>query len=290
MSGSVPAEVDAGHGVELFVVRSIEVAQSAEHVGVDVWVNAALGVAETARPRPGARAHTREALGRVEVEMLAGDERPQTEERLYVGELGGGVGDEAVAVHEVDVAARELTQPGRRMPRVQSHTDRRPRRVDRRPRGVQERSTLEGPRVNVAAVAWGGLCLGVQERSTLEGPRVSAAAAAACGGLCLGEVRERACDRVADDDEQTHITRHVVDALRGARRHEVARRLLDCQLTDTTQRHPRPAAHTHRGVHTACNGNANTPTQHSNSLPVAQFSTRPECGNSRRFAQCRSHR
>ena len=253
MSCSVPAEVDAGHGVELFVVRSIEVAQSAEHVGVDVWVNAALGVAETARPRPGARAHTREALGRVEVEMLAGDERPQTEERLYVGELGGGVGDEAVAVHEVDVAARELTQPGRRMPRVQSHTDRRPRRVDRRPRGVQERSTLEGP-------------------------RVSAAAAAACGGLCLGEVRERACDRVADDDEQTHITRHVVDALRGARRHEVARRLLDCQLTDTTQRHPRPAAHAHRGVHTACNGNANTPTQHSNSLPVAQFSTRPECG------------
>ena len=229
---------------------SVELAQFPQHVAVNARVTSALRRAQTPH-RLSTRPQTRKALGGVEVEVPSGDEWPESEERLYVGQLRGRVRDEELGVHEVQLTTWKHGQPVTDVTRVQTDADRRPRRVHLRLVGVQERSTLERPLTPAAAAA--------------------AAAAVRRGGLSLREVRQRPCDWITHDDQQPDVRRHVVDSLRHAARHQVARRLLDGQLTNRTQRHPRSDTHTHtHRVARPTEGTKRTLTslRHLNSAPT----------------------
>ena len=216
MPRSVPAEVDACQRVELLVVWSVEVTQFLEHLTINSRMNSALGLAETADRRR-RRPQTRKALRGIEVEMAASDERSESEEPLDVGQLSGRVSDQSLAVDEVQLTAWKHVEPRSDVTRVQTDVDGRPRRVDERLIGVDERTTLE------------------RRSSTSR----------TASRLCLGEVGQRPRDWVTDDDQQAHVVRHVVDALRRSTRHEVARSLLHGQLTTGRHWHSRPDAHTH---------------------------------------------
>jgi len=95
-------------------------------------MDATLGLAEAPRLLPvgGGPHDAREALDRVEPEVGVVDGGAEPEEALDATHLVGGVGDEALAVHEVDLRQSEATQPARDVSDVESDADRAPRRVD----------------------------------------------------------------------------------------------------------------------------------------------------------------
>jgi len=125
MPCSHPAEVDASQRIELCVVRSVEVAQFPQHVAINTRVNAAFRLAETPHSL-GSRPQTRKALGGVEVKMAPGDDRPKSEERLYVGQLIGGVRNKPFAVYQVDLTTRKDVEPASQVSCVQTDIDGRP--------------------------------------------------------------------------------------------------------------------------------------------------------------------
>lgn len=84
----------ASHAVELLVERPVEVPQALHHFRVNVGVGPpfglaqAMGLAVALRPLK-----AREALGRVEVEVLLRDYASQPQEILYACHLPGWVVD-----------------------------------------------------------------------------------------------------------------------------------------------------------------------------------------------------
>lgn len=131
-TSSVPAEVDAGHIVEAAIVWPIEVAQSSHGRVVDDRVRSALGLTETARRAAPLRLlETREALRRVEVEMLVGDEPFQAQKVLESPQLAPWVGHQALAADEVEPSDRESSQPAVEVARVETDADGAPRAIHR---------------------------------------------------------------------------------------------------------------------------------------------------------------
>jgi len=221
----VPAEVYACHVVEATIVRPVEVAQSSQDGIVDDRMWSALGLAKTARRAAALRLlEAREALRRVEVEVLVGDEPLDAEEVLQSRQLAARVHDQPLAADEVKPIERESSKPSVEVARVQTDTDRAPRSV--------HRAAVVRP--SCAPVRHGRR---VAERHRLERRKIWTLETG------LSVVGQRPGDWFANDNDQLGVRRYGIDSLRNGFRHEVARRLFHCQLAVQRRWHTRSAQH-----------------------------------------------
>ena len=162
-----PVKVDSGHLVEFNVKRSIELSQSVQHGVVYRRMCSSFRLAETSRRRvvfyvvellllqgvPAVMppslplstaspvAETREALGRVEVEVAVVHDPRKPEEVLEERHLAGRVRDQSLAADEVESFERKVTQPPGQMTRVQTDLHCSPRSVDRPSRSLNRAVT-----------------------------------------------------------------------------------------------------------------------------------------------------
>ena len=123
-----PAEVDANDAVELVVERPEEVAQKLQRSVGDLRMRPAFRLTETVRAwhSAGRRQrpyNTRKPLDGIELEVGLVDNGTQSEKSLDALQLTGGIFDQLLAVHEVDLRERKSSKPARHVTYVETDTN-----------------------------------------------------------------------------------------------------------------------------------------------------------------------
>ena len=210
LAPSVPAEVLAGHLVELAVEGPVEGPQALDHGLGHARVGPALGLAQAARPAAPLRLlEAGEALGGIEVEVLVRDDPLEAQEVLHTAQLPGGVADQALATDEEEAGQREVVQPVVQVLRVQADAHGAPGRVH----GAQAAAEGQGAKAGQARGLGEGLCV------VGDGP-----------GHGVPHDHDQLCGRG-----------HAVDAAWGLPCHEVAGGLLQGDLPVQGAGHQAPA-------------------------------------------------